>query len=406
MSDQLIEQLKKLKGVKPSREWVTSSRDFVLSEIRADRYAEINMDGIEKRGFAYKIRAIKLAWKPVGVFAMMALLLFGGSGLTVIAAQSAVPGDSLFAVKKIVERSQGMVATDNSHRVELATRFTSNRVDELQKVIVQETQLVSADGSERRSEKVLLAASEVKRQLDDVSARFSELKNGNSNDSKKTAVAALVLNDKIRTYRAELRQAREKATTEEVENELDSALDAVEEISTNVLEAIVDGHMDGELELEVSDIEDKLEEHVAVIEEKVAEVEEVLAQKFETDGIEYKEKATQAKEKIAKAKEAINTNEFDLVLTLSRDSNKILEMLYGDIYSVEVVVPEVEGDEGRVEGDSDEMDIQEGQEDVVVEIVPEVVIPVEDEVEVEEEVTEEEVEVEEVEPEGGYQVGI
>jgi len=81
-------------------------------------------------------------------------------------------------------------------------------------------------------------------------------------------------------------------------------------------------------------------------------------------------------------------------------------MLYGDIYSVEVVVPEVEGDEGRVEGDSDEMDIQEGQEDVVVEIVPEVVIPVEDEVEVEEEVTEEEVEVEEVEPEGGYQVGI
>ena len=300
--------------------------------------------------FLMPLKAMRLAWKPVGVFTFVGLFFLTIAGLTVVAAQNTMPGDTLFAVKKVIEQSQGLMAADSARRVELAGEFFGNRVNELQQVLVQESQLES-DGPSGGSDKVSLAVTEVKKQLDDINVKFERLIAEDDNGGKSGA-AVLVLNEKIINYKQELEEVKNKVADVKVSNELDEALDQVEKINEEVLEVIVDKHEKGELALATEELENKLSEHVAEIEEKVEEVAKVIADKIEVNGVEIKTKANQAKEKIVQAREAIEKGEYAFVLTLSKDSNKILEMLYGEINQVveteeaEMSVPE----NGEIEG--------------------------------------------------------
>ena len=73
---------------------------------------------------------------------------------------------------------------------------------------------------------------------------------------------------------------------------------------------------------------------MAGIEGKVAEMEEAIAAQTETNGVDLKEKAEEAKVKVEEAKKALANGEYQLVLTLSKNSNEILKILYGDIHKV------------------------------------------------------------------------
>ncbi len=327
MQDLLIKQLKNI-DINPRAEWKESTRSFLMSEIKADRYAEINLS---QNNLWNNFRFIKFAWRPVGVFALIAMLFMGSTGLIMAAAQNSTPGSKMFVVKRMIEKSQGLITTDSSQRVELATTLLGNRVDELQKIMVEESQL-KAPGSNSRQNKVALAVVEIKKQLSDVDDSLEELKI--NNDGKKTAIAALVLNKKIRSYKNELKQIRKKGITNNIDDDLEEALNQVGEINNNVLEVIIDKQQKGELTIDNSEIKDKLVDHISDIEEKVDAVEKILADNT-SDNItdeSFIERADEAKKKIEDAKKAIKNNEFNLVLTLAKGSNDILKILYGDIY--------------------------------------------------------------------------
>jgi len=216
---------------------------------------------------------------------------------------------------------------------------------------VEETQLVSA-GEQKNSKKVSMAVDEVKKQLEEVNEKLAELKSADAKYGKKTAVTALVLNENINTYKQELKQAKAKVADVEVNNKLDEALAAAEEINTDVLTVIVEKHQQGEIELAQGELSGKLEEHLAAIEEKMAQAEETMAANHSDNDQELKAKADAAKEKIVLAKKAIADNEFSLVLTLSKDSNDILKMLYGEIDKVvEVKVDQPITEENKSDGE-------------------------------------------------------
>ncbi len=327
MRDQLTEQLKNI-NINPRAEWKELTRSFLLSEIKADRYVEI---GLSQNNFWNNFKFIKFAWRPVGVFALVAMLFMGSTGLIMAAAQNATPGSKMFAVKRMIEKSQTLITTDSSQRVELATTLLGNRVDELQKIMVEESQL-KAPGSNSHQNKVALAVVEIKKQLNDVDDSLEELKI--NNDGKKTAIAALVLNKKIRNYKNELKQIRKRSITNNIDDDLEEALNQVGEINNNVLEVIIDKQQKGELTIDDKEIKDKLADHVSDIEEKVNEVEKILADSTNDKMVDenFIERADETKKKIEDAKEAIENNEFNLVLTLAKGSNDILKILYGDIY--------------------------------------------------------------------------
>lgn len=324
------EQLKNIGGTVDIRvkERVRENLMYQISNYERSRQA----DAVGSN-FWLSFKSVKLAWKPVGIFTLVALFLFVSSGLAVLAAQNSMAGDRLFALKRMLEKSQVIVAADNVRQVELAGDFFANRVDELKKRIVEESQLAPSGKSES-SEKVILAAAEVKKQLAEVNVKFKELRREDKQNNKETAVAALVLNEKIKTYKQELKEAKEKVKNSEVNSDLDEALQQVEEINDNVLEVIVDKHKQGELVLSQKDLEGKLEEHIGDIEVKVTQAEEILAAKVDANGKELKDKVSEAKDKIKEAHEAVKKNEYSLALTLSKDSSQIIKMLYGQIDQV------------------------------------------------------------------------
>lgn len=62
-------------------------------------------------------------------------LLFGGSGATVAAAQTSMPGDMLYPVKMLTEDIQMDLTNDEANKFELAMKFTQRRYDEIQAVL-------------------------------------------------------------------------------------------------------------------------------------------------------------------------------------------------------------------------------------------------------------------------------
>jgi len=344
----LQEQLKNLGGTFNGQvqEKIWENLKYQISNYEKSKLVVAN-----RSGFRLSFRAVKLAWQPVGIFALAVVLFLGGSGMLVMAAQNSAAGDKLFVVKRAIERSRSIVTADSAYKIELASAFLDNRVNEFQKVLVEETQLVSA-GEQKNSKKVSMAVDEVKKQLEEVNEKLAELKSADAKYGKKTAVTALVLNENINTYKQELKQAKAKVADVEVNNKLDEALAAAEEINTDVLTVIVEKHQQGEIELAQGELSGKLEEHLAAIEEKMAQAEETMAANHSDNDQELKAKADAAKEKIVLAKKAIADNEFSLVLTLSKDSNDILKMLYGEIDKVvEVKVDQPITEENKSDGE-------------------------------------------------------
>jgi hypothetical protein len=161
---------------------------------------------------------------------------------------------------------------------------------------------------------------------------------------QKVAATALDLNEKIRNYKEELKTAKEKVADSEAGKELDKALDRVEDINSEVLAVLVDKHNKGEAQVESADLATRVGEHVKQVETKIVAVTDtVKAQETDVENPELTAKVSEATEAIKKANEALGKNEYSLALTLAKDSDKILEMIFGSIY-------EVKNDSGEVQG--------------------------------------------------------
>jgi len=62
---------------------------------------------------------------------LMAVLLLGSIGATSVAAQSAIPGDALYALKTTVEKTQLRLSSDAANREQLKINFAEERLEEI-----------------------------------------------------------------------------------------------------------------------------------------------------------------------------------------------------------------------------------------------------------------------------------
>jgi hypothetical protein len=66
---------------------------------------------------------------------LVAVLLFGGAGITAAAAQSAIPGDALYAVKTSIEQTRLSLAQDAGDRAQMKMAFAQRRLEEIAALI-------------------------------------------------------------------------------------------------------------------------------------------------------------------------------------------------------------------------------------------------------------------------------
>ena len=134
----LIKKIKGLKEIKPSKEWLNSTRHNLMTEI------DFNEDMFFSFNWLKQPQAVALT-------ICLALIFFGGPWMTLKASQSSLPGDLLYSVKKISEDVQTTIASDGG-KVNLQAEFAGRRLEELNKITYDS---YSSEEKVKKSEQIM-----------------------------------------------------------------------------------------------------------------------------------------------------------------------------------------------------------------------------------------------------------
>ena len=122
---QLIAKIKELQQIKPSNDWVILTKKQILGEEKPiPVFSFISFIKEIQKGERFIFQH-----KPAFATFLVLAILFGLFGF----AQNSVPGDTLFSVKKITEKSQTVFISEKGqpkHNLEL----TNKRLDDLTKI--------------------------------------------------------------------------------------------------------------------------------------------------------------------------------------------------------------------------------------------------------------------------------
>jgi predicted RND superfamily exporter protein len=173
---QLIAKLKQLKEIKPSENWVCFVKDQILKEENPiyKKEAEFNFSFISFIKELQKGERFVFQHKPAFAFLTVLLILIGVFGF----AQSSVPGDSLFTLKKIAEQSQSIfVSEENQPKRDF--ELANKRLDDLTKIAQENSVDNLAPAINEYQESVSKAAEslakEEKHDIKEISAVIKEL---------------------------------------------------------------------------------------------------------------------------------------------------------------------------------------------------------------------------------------
>lgn len=121
--EQLIAKLKELRQIKPRENWVLLAKKEILVN---DKRSLAPFEG------AKLLLQFPFQYKPIFAGLVVLVVLIGVFGF----AQNSLPGDSLYSIKKIAEKSQAVFFSEKGqiiHNFDLANR----RLDDLTKVVEQ-----------------------------------------------------------------------------------------------------------------------------------------------------------------------------------------------------------------------------------------------------------------------------
>lgn len=79
----------------------------------------------------------RFAFTTIAVLLVFLAFLFGGSAVTALAAQSALPGDALYSVKTTLEQTRLSLARDAADRAQLQLEFAELRLGEIEALIAE-----------------------------------------------------------------------------------------------------------------------------------------------------------------------------------------------------------------------------------------------------------------------------
>jgi uncharacterized membrane protein YgcG len=80
----------------------------------------------------------RFAFTALTALVIALVFVFGGAGMTALAARSALPGDALYSVKTTLEQTQVALASDAANQAELHLAFAERRLDEISALIAEQ----------------------------------------------------------------------------------------------------------------------------------------------------------------------------------------------------------------------------------------------------------------------------
>jgi hypothetical protein len=201
-------------------------------------------------------------WVRTPVFAVMVVVvaIFGGSLLSVSAAEKALPGDLLYSVKLATEQARIALAKNPQDKVKLKTEFTERRVDEMKQVVASPTT--------NRADKVIQTAETLKRDLHTIKQQLGDLQSQTSPETVKET--AKIVDEKTNAVVQALQQSKDAMTPEE-KIKVTEAQVAASDTSVKAIEVLVDAHKSAGDVVTEQDVVDVVKSHNESVARTMAE---------------------------------------------------------------------------------------------------------------------------------------
>ncbi len=181
---ELIGKIQELRQIRPRKDWVVLTKSQILGE--------------EPKVLFFPF------FKPAFAGLVTISILFGVFGL----AQNSLPGDSLYLIKKITEKSQA-VFVSKEEKPTFQLKLTNQRLEELAKIV-----------EANQVEKLAPAINEVQTSIAQTSQNLKEVA-----EPEKVAKAVVEETQKLKETKQEIEQVlATKIVSEEAEEEFEEAL--------------------------------------------------------------------------------------------------------------------------------------------------------------------------------------
>ena len=114
---ELVKKIRELKAIRPNQNWVSSTKTQILGQ-----ESVVQPEGLNIFNFLY--------FKPAYAGLVFVFVLIGIFGIS----QNSLPGDPLYLIKKITEKSQAVFISEEGKSA-FQLKLTSERLDDLTKVV-------------------------------------------------------------------------------------------------------------------------------------------------------------------------------------------------------------------------------------------------------------------------------
>ncbi len=225
----LISQIKSLAAIKPADRWREQNRQFLLSQIKTETEPALMPEWQSYiRWFGFKIP--QLALRPAGIIILASAVALGSGIFVVSAAQSSLPGDTLYPVKITGEKVYSTLLTNPDDNLGFGISFANRRLEEMKQINQ------SAESTEKKQARVAKAAGVLNRNLKNIQNNLEVIKNKDGSVSQVAEVAQL--NEAVSKESA--------AVTTAVKGTMDEAF-------TKSLEIMVDQYQNSRLDYKVKE---------------------------------------------------------------------------------------------------------------------------------------------------------
>lgn len=269
MSDQIYNQLKDLKNIKPNKTWRNNQRDILISQI-SQQSKEKENSLLQNSWFLCKSMLpssmLRFVARPVGVLTLIVFFAFSSGVFGISASKTSIPGDILYPVKLTGEKIKVGLTVSSEKKAELHVQFAEERMNEIETVLVQETEPA------KKQAKVKIAVDEMKKDIQKATETIDKVK---EIPKKSQSVAETVkeidkksegITEKIEQKKKELKEDKELSKT------LTEAEEATEEISVVAVAVLVEKHEKGEIELSETELVEVVGEKIQKAKENIEEL--------------------------------------------------------------------------------------------------------------------------------------
>lgn len=251
---ELVKKIKLLKNIEPDQEWLKSERAYILQEIAAQSVQEEKVEA--KFALAGFFQFLKPRMVEATVLSLT--LVLAVFSITAVAAQDALPGDSLYSAKIVTEKVLLTLKSGGQRDItELETSLANRRLEEFSQLAQQQNTV--------EEEKITEAAQSIKNQISAVQNQLDKVKKESSRDVK---IIAQVVKERTKDFEDTLTKANEQLSPEiqeKVKQDVDEALNSAAAVRMMTEEELAEQEQLKELEREEIEIPDKATNTIEIL---------------------------------------------------------------------------------------------------------------------------------------------